>query len=103
MILYKRNVYCPFTYIKLQLNGCYFNLCNNEGMTSFPHSLVLDLQPRFGLTKSESLNLNNFLINLLIFMKIAAQCSAFVSLSYKVHGKICIPIPLKGKSGIGRI
>ena len=27
-------------------------------------------------------------------MKIVAKCSAFVSLSYQVHGKLCNPIPL---------
>ena len=37
--------------------------CNSEVMTSFPHNLVLDSQPRFGFTLSEFLNLKNFLIN----------------------------------------
>ena len=49
--------------------------CNSEVMTSFPHSLVLDSQPRFGFTPSEFLNLNNFLINWPIFMKIFVQLS----------------------------
>ena len=63
-------------------------------MTSFPHNLVLDSQPRFGLTKSEFLNFNNFLINTRIFMKIVANCLAFVSLSYQVHVEFCNPISL---------
>ena len=37
--------------------------CNSEVMTSLPHNLVLDSQPRFGLTQSQFLNLYNFLIN----------------------------------------
>ena len=61
---------------------------------SFPHNLVLDTQPRFGLTPSEFLNLCNFLINRRIFMKIDAKCSAFFSLSYLVYVKVCNPIPL---------
>ena len=61
---------------------------------SFLHRLVLDIQPRFGLTSSEILNLYNFLTNWLIFIKIFAKCSAFVSLSYKVHVKVCNHIPL---------
>ena len=56
-------------------------------MTSFPHSLVLD-------SIHEVLNLYNFLMNWLIFMKIVAKCSALVSLSYKLHVKVCDPIPL---------
>ena len=64
-------------------------------MTSFPHNLVLDSQPRFGLTLSEILNLYDFLINKRIFMKRVAKCSASVSLSYQVHVKVCNPIPLK--------
>ena len=72
--VYERNVYCPITYFILHLNGCYFMFCNSEGMTSFPHSLILDLQPHFELTLSECLNLYNFLINLPIFMKILAKC-----------------------------
>ena len=63
-------------------------------MTSFPHNLVLDSQPRFGLTSSEVLNLDNFLINKQILMKLVAKCSAFVSVSYQVHIKVCNPIPL---------
>ena len=63
-------------------------------MTSFPHNLVLDSQPCFGLTKSEFLNLYNFLMNKRIFMKLVAKCSAFVSISYQVHVKVCNPIPL---------
>ena len=27
-------------------------------------------------------------------MKIVAKCSAFVSLSYQVHVKVCNPVPL---------
>ena len=63
-------------------------------MTSFPHNLVLDSQPRFGLTQFEFLNLYNFLINLSIFMKIDTKCSDFVSLSYQVQVKVCNPISL---------
>ena len=61
-------------------------------MTSFPNNLVLDSQPRFGLTPSESLNLYNFLLNQRIF--IVAKCSASVSLPDQVHVKVCNPIPL---------
>ena len=63
-------------------------------MTSFPHNRVLNTQPRFALALSEFLNRYNFLMNLQIFMKIVAKCSAFVSLSYQVHVKVCNPIPL---------
>ena len=63
-------------------------------MTSFPHNRVLDSQSRFGLTPSEFLNLNNFLINKWIFMNLVAKCSASVCLSYQVHVKDCNPIPL---------
>ena len=63
-------------------------------MTSFPHNLVLDSQPRFRLTQFEFLNLYYFLINWPIFMKIVAECSDFVSLSYQVQVKVCYPIPL---------
>ena len=63
-------------------------------MTSFPHNLVFDSQPRFGHTQSDFLNLYNFLINLWIFVKIVAKCSAFVSLSYQVHLKVCNSILL---------
>ena len=62
-------------------------------MTSFPHNLVLDSQPCLGLTLSECLNLNNFLINQRIFMKPVAKCSASVSLSDQVHVKVCNSIP----------
>ena len=72
----------------------YFIFCNSEVLTSFPHNLVLDTQPRFGLTQSEFLNNHNVLINLRIFMKIAARCSAFINLSYKVHLKVCYLISL---------
>ena len=61
---------------------------------SFLHNLVLDTQPRFGLTLTESLNLYNFLINWWILMKIVAKCLTFVILSYQVHVKVCNPIPL---------
>ena len=71
-----------------------FVILNSEAMTSFPHNLVFDSQPRFGLTQSEFLNLYNFLINKQIFMKIVAKCSLFVSPSYQVHVKIYNPIPL---------
>ena len=64
-------------------------------MTSFPHSLVLDLQPRVGITPSECLNLYNFLINQQVFMKLVAKCSSSVSLSDQLHAKVCNPIPLK--------
>ena len=66
-------------------------------MTSFPHNLVLDIQPRFGLAQSTFLNLYNFLINWRILMKIVAKCLAFVSLPYQVHVKVCNPIPLTNK------
>ena len=68
--------------------------CNSEVITSFPHNLVLASQPRFGLTQSEVLNLDKFLINKRIFIQIVAKCSAFVRLSYQVHVKVCNPIPL---------
>ena len=61
--LYKRNAYWTFTDIILHFNGCYFDFCNSEVMTSLPHNLALDSQPRFGLTESEFLNLYYFLIN----------------------------------------
>ena len=64
-------------------------------MTSFPHNLVFDSQPRFGLTPSACLNLYNFLINQRFFMKLVAKCSPSVSLSDQVHVKVCNPIPLK--------
>ena len=63
-------------------------------MTSFPHYVVLDSQPRLGLTQSEFLNLFNFLIECRIFMKLFANCSAFASLSYQEHVKVFKPIPL---------
>ena len=63
-------------------------------MTSFPHSLVLDSQPRFGLAPSECSNLFNFLINQRVFMKLVAKCSSSVSLSGQVHVKVCNPISL---------
>ena len=69
--------------------------CNSEVITSFPHNLVLDSQPRFGLTPSEFLNLYNFLINKRIFMKLVAKCSAFASLTYQVYVKFCNHIPLR--------
>ena len=46
--LYKRNAHLLFYYF--HYNGCYFEFNNSEVMTSFPHNLVLDSQPRFGLT-----------------------------------------------------
>ena len=63
-------------------------------MASFPHDLVLDSQPRFGVTQSEFSNLYNFLISVQIFMKFVAKCSAFVNLSCQEHGNVCNPIPL---------
>ena len=72
----------------------FFFFYNSEVMTSFPHNLLLDSQPRFGLTQFEFLNLYNFLINSPIFMKIVAKCSDFLSLSYQVQEKVCSPIPL---------
>ena len=48
--LYKMNVYWTFTDIILHFNGCYFKFCKSEVMTSLPHNLALDSQPRFGLT-----------------------------------------------------
>ena len=44
---------------------------------SFPHNLVLDSQPGFGLTQSEFLYLYSFLTNKRIIIKIVAKCSAF--------------------------
>ena len=64
-------------------------------MTSFPHNLVLDIQPHFGLAQSTFLNLYNFLINWRILMKIVAKCLAFISLSYQAHVKVCNPIALR--------
>ena len=61
--LYKRNAYWTFTDIILHFNGCYIDFCNSEFMTSHPHNLALDSQPRFGFTQLEFLNLYNFLIN----------------------------------------
>ena len=72
--LYKRDAYWPFTYIILHYNSCFFYFCNSDVMTSFPHNLGLDSQPRFGLTQSEVLNLYNFLINKRIFIKFVAKC-----------------------------
>ena len=63
-------------------------------MTSFPHNLVLDIQPRFGLAQLTFLNFYNFLINWRILMKIVSTCLAFVRLSYQGHAKVCNPIPL---------
>ena len=48
--------------IILHFNGCYFDFCNSEVMTSLPHSLTLDSQLRFGAAQSEFSNLNYFLI-----------------------------------------
>ena len=62
-------------------------------MTSFAHNLVLDTQPRFGLTQANILNLYSFLRNWRILMKIVAKYLAFVSLPYQVHVKVCNPIP----------
>ena len=41
------------------VNSCDFNFGNSEGNTSFPHNLVLDPQPRFGLAPVEYLVLYN--------------------------------------------
>ena len=92
--MYKKNAYKPSTYIILHLNGCYFNFCNSEVMTSFPHNLVLNSPPPFEFTLSEFLDFYNFLINERIFMKLVAKCLAFLSLSYQVYIKVCNPIPL---------
>ena len=93
--MYKRSAYWIFpAYIILHYNGCYYNFCNSEGMTSYPHNLALDTQSRFGLALSDFLNLYNFLINWRILMKIVAKCLAFVSLTYQAHAKVCNPIPL---------
>ena len=70
-------------------------ICNSEGMASFSHNLVLDSQPRFGLTPSECLNLYSFLINQQVSMKLVAKCSASVSQSDQVYVKVCNPIPLR--------
>ena len=60
---HKSNVHWTFTDIILYFNGFYFDFCNSEVMTSLPHNLALDSQPRFGLTQSKFLNRYNFLIN----------------------------------------
>ena len=70
--------------------------CISMAMMAFPHNLVLDSQPRFGLTPSKCFNLYNFIINQRVFMKLVAKCSASVSLSGQVHVKVYNPIPLKG-------
>ena len=49
--LYKKNAYWTFTDISLHFNGCYFDFCNSEVMTSLPHNLALDSQCPFGLTE----------------------------------------------------
>ena len=67
-------------------------------MTSFPHNLVLDIQPRFGPAQSTFLNLSYLLINWRILMKFVSKCLAFVSLSYQVRVKVCNPIPLSEES-----
>ena len=64
-------------------------------MTSFPHSLVLNSQPCFGLTQSEFLNLYNFLINERIFIKVVAKCRSLQSLSSEFKDNLCNPIRLK--------
>ena len=61
---------------------------------SLPHNLIWESQPHLGLKTSEFLDLYNFLKNWWIFKKIVAKCSAFVSLSYQVHAKVCNPISL---------
>ena len=63
-------------------------------MTSPPHNLVLDSQPRFGLTKSEFLNLYSFLINQRIFIKFVAKCQSLQPTSSEFKDNICNPIPL---------
>ena len=55
-------------------DGSCFDFCYSEVMTSLPHNLVLDSQPRFELTHSEFLKLYNFLINKRIFQKFVAKC-----------------------------
>ena len=40
--LYKRDSYWAFTDIILHFNGCYFDFCTSEVMTSLPHNLALD-------------------------------------------------------------
>ena len=62
-IIYKRNAYWTFTDIILHFKGCNIDFCNSEVMTSLPHNLALDLQPRFGFKQLDFLNLYNFLIN----------------------------------------
>ena len=69
-----------------------FIFCNSEVMTSFPHNLVFDSQPRLGLKLSDVLKIYNFLISKRNSMKLVAKCSAFVSLSYHAHVKVCNPI-----------
>ena len=77
------NVYCPFTFIIMHLSGCYLK---------FPHCLVLDSLVLDSHHQNLKKKNSNFLINQLISMKIVANCSAFISLSYKVHVKVYNPI-----------
>ena len=57
MAILTRTLFC------IRMTVIYFFLYNSEVMTSLPHNLVLDSQPRFGFTPSEFLNFYNFLIN----------------------------------------
>ena len=66
-------------------------------MTSLPHNLVLDVKPRFGLTKSEFLNLYNILINQRIFIKFVAKCKSLQPISSEFKDNLCNPIPIKLK------
>ena len=93
--LYKSNAYWTFTYMRLHFNGFNFDFYNSEVMTSLPHNLVLDSQPRFGLTKSEFLNLYNFLINQRIFIKFVAKCLSLQSPTSEFKDNFCNPIPLR--------
>ena len=88
------NAHWAFTDIILHFNGCYFDFCNSEVMTSLPHNLALDSQPRFGLTQSEFSNLYNFLINLWIFIEFVAKCKSLQPPSSEVNDNLCNPIPL---------
>ena len=83
-----------FTYIILHFNVSYFDFYNSEVLTSLPHNLVLDPQPRFGLTQSDFLKLYNFLITKRIFIKFIAKCKSLQLPSSEFKDNLCNPIPL---------
>ena len=64
-------------------------------MTLFPHNLVLDSQPRFGLAQSEVLNLNNLLLNVLAdFHENCCKVSSLQPLSSEFKDNLSNPIPI---------